>query len=654
MGWKLDSKGSESFVRMSGLADRASEVPIHSLKRVMAFPASLINEFNSTYAEMKPSRSSIPSINEQPPAVDFIDNHLDSYHPAFATPPSRYDPARGIYIVCDPHSSESLTMLSTAHSASTSPMRPLSSVPHDVRIPPRQLAEELMAALEFWDKLFPHAMDRLKIEHPTEPDIKQTLKIRDKTDCTSVFDQLEKAKEHYSSVDKGFKSKFRHVYRKLADNAEPFIGVTKLIPNNEYVTPVLGAVQVLLEAAEKAAKVREEVLNAFNDVGKMFSQVEVFLQIYKNDKNLEKASITLIATIFHAIECAIEFFSKSTVKRGIIATFNPGSYRQKITESLSAIRSQSETLIAEADMSGKYEMSNGMQMVLDGMAISQSKLEELSRKQEESEQVSPPGDSVVVEQYIDPQDLLDWINIPDLALGDMKHIRQVRQVRVPEIEQARAEQLVQTTRMRDWLVSPHSSQLLVHGNYDPRRQISGLTLLCTSLADSIAERAPQSLHLVFFCGLHVDSATDEFTGGHAMIQSFICQLLCQYDFSTSVSFQDVSPELLLLGDIDELCWLLELLIHRLPSSTLLVCLIDGIGYYEREEFVDSMADVLVTILRISKEQQTAATIKVLLTSPTRTIKVRQPFPDELIISMESMARPGVMASKGRLERQLRE
>ncbi|KAJ4246301.1 hypothetical protein NW762_013652 [Fusarium torreyae] len=138
-------------------------------------------------------------------------------------------------------------MLSAASSATASPARPLPSISYDVQIPPRQLAEELMAALEFWDKLFPHGMDRLKVEHPTEPDMRQNWKIRDKTDCTSVFDQLEKAKGCYSSVNKGFKSKFRHVYRKLADNAEPFIGATKLIPNNEYVTPVLGAVQVLLE-----------------------------------------------------------------------------------------------------------------------------------------------------------------------------------------------------------------------------------------------------------------------------------------------------------------------------------------------------------------------------------------------------------------------
>jgi hypothetical protein len=134
----------------------------------------------------------------------------------------------------------------------------------------------------------------------------------------------------------------------------------------------------------------------------------------------------------------------------------------------------------------------------------------------------------------------------------------------------------------------------------------------------------------------------------------MCQTLCQYDLSTCISVGDVRPDLLYLGDVGELCCLFERLIFHLPRSTLLVCLIDGVVYYEREEFMESMADVLVAILRISNEQRTSATIKVLLTSPTRTMEVRRPFHDELVLSMEPRVRSGVAASKGRLERQLSE
>ncbi|KAF5708568.1 hypothetical protein FMUND_10587 [Fusarium mundagurra] len=518
-------------------------------------------------------------------------------------------------------------------------------------------------------------MDLLKEKHSPEPDIKQEFKIRDKADCISVFDQLEKAKDVYSKKDKGFKAAFTRVYRKLADNVDPVIGATKFVPNIDYVTPVLGAVQVLLEAAKKAAKVREEALSSFDDIDKVFSKVEGFLQIYKNDKNLEKAAVDLIAAVFHAIECVISFFIKSPGKRVMAVTFNPEGYQHRITESLAAIKTQSQNLISEADMSGKYETSNGLHMVLDRMATSQE-LDEIRRSQHflkttflnfvssEMERMAygysrscspiPPMAPVDFGQCINPQDLLDWINIPDLTVRDMEHINRTRHVRVPAIEQAHAEQLVHTAQLKEWLVSPRSSQLLVHGNYDIRRRVSGLTLLCASLVDSLRSNSLRCIHLVFYCGLHDNRDVDQHTGGRAIIQSFICQLLCQYDFSTSISAGDVTPDLLYRGDIQELCYLFERIVFQLPRSNLLVCLIDGIVYYEREEFKESMADVLVTILRISQEQKTNATVKVLVTSPTRTIEVRQPFSDELILSMESRARSVVTPSKGRLQRQLKE
>ncbi|XEV04922.1 hypothetical protein FSHL1_010209 [Fusarium sambucinum] len=631
---------------------------------------------------MEPSTSHVPRISLQPPEVDFIDNHLDSRHPAFATPPSRYSPNHGAYMICDPlGQSQSLTRPESNRDL-ISQSNP--STPRNVQIPSRPLAAEPMEALKFWDSLFHRAMNQLKENHPTEPGSKQEFSIRDKTDCTSVFDQLENAKESYCKKDRSFKAKLTRIYRKVTDNAaEPLLGVSKFVPNIDYVTPILGAVQILLEAAIKAAKVRQEALSAFDDIDKVFNQVEGYLQIYSNDENLEKAAVDLIATVFHAIECVISFFVKSPGKRAISVTFNKEGYQEAITESLSAIKVQGENLISQADMSGKFETSNGLQTILDRMPLSEE-IEDIRHSQhflktmfmrflhdydmnsraydrerlaiEYSRPCSPnpPYESLPTEQYISPYQLLDWINIPDLLARDIEIIQSTRYVKVPAVERARADQLVNTAQLRDWLVSPSSAQLLIHGNYDIRRRLSGLTLLCTSLAESLADKSPKCLYLVFYCGLHADSNYDEHTGGLAIIRSFIRQLLCRYDFSNCILVNDVRPDLLCHGDINELCCLFERLIFQLPRNTLLVCLIDGVVYYEREEFIQSMGDVLISLLRISNEQRTGASVKVLLTSPTKTMTIRKPFPDELVLCMEAKARSGVLAGKGRLERQLNE
>lgn len=229
-----------------------------------------------------------------------------------------------------------------------------------------------------------------------------------------------------------------------------------------------------------------------------------------------------------------------------------------------------------------------------------------------------------------------------------------RDTRVPADEQARAQQLIQNRQFQDWLLSPTSSQLLVHGDYTGKQPFSGLSLLCASFIDALAARDSRFLYVVFFCGLHEDPLTDDYTGGRAIIESFICQLLCQYDFGAAVPASLVREELIRSGDIETLCAVFEWLVHQLPEGMVLVCIIDGAVYYERPCFQDDMGSVLVNILSMSDQQSTRAIVKVLVTSPTRTTEVRGPFPDSLILSMEAVSRPGMVASRAWLERQMGE
>jgi len=268
----------------------------------------------------------------------------------------------------------------------------------------------------------------------------------------------------------------------------------------------------------------------------------------------------------------------------------------------------------------------------------------------------PPYDSTMeLEQYIEPQELLDWIGIPDAASDDRKRINERRQMWVPSNEQARAEQLIRSTQFKDWMVAGTSSQLLVHGEYEGQRYVSGLSLFCSSFVQSLEARAPRFIPLIFFCGLHTDPFTDQHTGGRAIIQNFVCQLLCQFDFDTRLlASKKLDEHLIQLGDVDELCKLFQWLVSQLPRSVVLFCLLDGVGYYERTEFEHDMGFVVEKLLRISAEQKTQAGVKILLTSSNRTNYIRQPFPDELVLSIESMARADMVPSTSRLERQLNE
>ena len=194
-------------------------------------------------------RPYIPDLSRQSLAVDFIETRLD--HPAFLTPPSQYDPDLGLFVLSGPQASQpELSVGPYAMQPTQATAAPaLLPAGNDQRLAPRPLAKP-SEALNFWDSLFEPAIKKFKEEHPVEPPelTQKLLGIREKKDWTSVFDQLEAVKKDYSQVDKGFKARFRKVYRKFADNvAPPVLGAVEFVPDNEYVSPVLGVVQILLE-----------------------------------------------------------------------------------------------------------------------------------------------------------------------------------------------------------------------------------------------------------------------------------------------------------------------------------------------------------------------------------------------------------------------
>jgi hypothetical protein len=194
---------------------------------------------------MEPSKSYIPDLQLQSLAVDFIDNRLDKYHPAFSTPPARYDSAQGSFIAV-PTPQPDTTMQSQQQQPSTTPRA------DDVQLSPRPLAEPANA-LKFWDSLFVRAMNKFTAgpKAAKEPDgrVEAGFSIRDKKNWTAVFDTLQKAK-HFYFQKKGIKGAVRRVYRAMADYGAPILlDLANLVPETGcmFVTPVVGSIQIVLE-----------------------------------------------------------------------------------------------------------------------------------------------------------------------------------------------------------------------------------------------------------------------------------------------------------------------------------------------------------------------------------------------------------------------
>ncbi|OAA53705.1 hypothetical protein ISF_08644 [Cordyceps fumosorosea ARSEF 2679] len=666
------------------------------------------------------SRARIPEICCQPESVDFIENDLEDSHPGLNDPPSHYDARRRLFVLSNPVSQmdeQSLTAYNRVQWALKvpgvqAPVAPPGTVtltlPSAATVLSARRRAEPSAALKFWDELFAPSMDRFVLAHPQEADeVRERGSIRGQHDWTGVFDTLEAAKNAYSQTDKSFKGIFRKVYRKSADHSgTSVVKMAKEIVDNDYASPVLGSLQLVLEAAAKAAKLRQDMLGAFDRIDRNFAEVEAYRQAFAGDENITDAAIGLVAAVLHAVEMVIGFFVSKTYKRLFRATFTIDEYRRKIDTSLTDIDQMSSDLLSEVHMSEVHRDQQFQERVIQDAAITQYGMAQLAHmehgtrngimymlndlmlamkdvKESVSRSPSPapvmpimmiagaPSSPGPEHHGISPHDLLGWINMTDLAAKDLEYIGSHNHSDISDDEQGRAQQLVAHHQLQYWLSVPASSQLLVHGNFGGGlRPVSGLTLFCASLTIHLSSQ-PRIIRLLFFCGLHIDEDDEEeeddddddddvddehlpVVGGRALIASFVCQLLCAFDFGPELPLDHSIEDAVRDGDVHELCLVFGALVRRLPHGIVLVCVVEGSGYYERPEFLAEASVVLAYVLRLSTDDAVSAIIKVLITSPTRTTHIRQPFTKDKILSMAAMADAEWEPSHSRMERVLGE
>ncbi|KAK3381884.1 hypothetical protein B0H63DRAFT_546597 [Podospora didyma] len=531
--------------------------------------------------------------------------------------------------------------------------------------------------MTYWSLIFPQAMEEFK----KMPDAKALRNREPKYNIRS--DQTWAAVYH----DR-FRSKSRHVWRWTTENAtETLRAGTRLVPQMDMVTPVVGAIQVILEAAKISAEVRKKSLDAFDDLDGVFSDVEVFLSTFKGEAESPGR--------------------RSTLMRGSESLRRGKDYQAEHLESLTSITSESKRLVAEAvkthihdfheysivtkpiqqlihrgqgdiavavssvdfKMNGLSEQTptiidqgTQIQVTLNNMlGILSDKHDQEKRRLQQELAVAHNANKYLVgvlrsvlplphaqpqyqyHQYqaarqqrssLSQDELWMLLGMPtDIDAEDMA-LSEARREHLTLKERARAQQIVVHCQLfQDWIVSPTSSKLLVHGDFFSRAGMLGaatLSLFCTSLAKAFRAR-PDYLYTSNFDDDYTDRDEEDASSGGVkntrtrsstairkdpvkrMLKSLMSQLLCDYDFGGAHAN-------LLPPGIDQ----------SLPATTTLFCVIDGIISYEREELEEAMLDALGDILglTVGKNSGVAAAVKVLLTSPRPTSTVRVAFEEE--------------------------
>ncbi|MCJ1382835.1 hypothetical protein MMC17_005948 [Xylographa soralifera] len=232
--------------------------------------------------------------------------------------------------------------------------------------------------------------------------------------------------------------------------------------------------------------------------------------------------------------------------------------------------------------------------------------------------------------------------------------------------QDRSVALMQSPRLQNWVTCPTSSVLLVNGHMfsstSETRQ-SPLSFVCAKLVDVLLPKRGAKLAnrnsilaVNWFCGQHTDYGIDPDAHPTGMMNNLISQLLTQLSSRTRNGFElNLTPitalrKLAHVGrpapegafdssSIKELCQLFAELVFLLPEGTNLFCIIDGISYYEDEEYTEELHEAISMFMKLATQIRGGCVLKLLVTSPLRSHEAQKLFYDNEIYDMDPKLPP---------------
>lgn len=175
-------------------------------------------------------------------------------------------------------------------------------------------------------------------------------------------------------------------------------------------------------------------------------------------------------------------------------------------------------------------------------------------------------------------------------------------------DQDRVEAVIQNSVLEDWLLNPRFGGLLVHGNGRRHDAVSPTSVSCALLVHVFSKtlRFPT---LYWFCGLHIFGADGNPLG---MLRSLICQLLCLSCCTCSVDDQNGLDS----QDVKKLLRLFQKLLRHSSGGRPVVCILDGVSFYESRHQSDNMTRIMKELANFAKSG--SSHLMLLLTSPIRT------------------------------------
>jgi hypothetical protein len=247
---------------------------------------------------------------------------------------------------------------------------------------------------------------------------------------------------------------------------------------------------------------------------------------------------------------------------------------------------------------------------------------------------------------VTPRQLLELMDVHHLrALDDEQHIiRRGHSLNAESISHAAT--MFQAPQVHQLLHGPGSGVVLVNlcSDRSQNGKISPITNVCATLTQAIRALSDANVVLTFFCGQHSTSSSD-LLGPQGLMRSLVAFLIlslvqheCISD-STPVYFKAFQGDFERLSFKDT-CDLFAHLIGLVPREITVYCIVDGISYYERENWREDYDMMMHCFGTVIENRDIATTFKLLMTSPTMSRWLTALMPDSQRVSLRNLRTTG--------------
>ncbi|KAL2858422.1 hypothetical protein BJY01DRAFT_241757 [Aspergillus pseudoustus] len=158
-----------------------------------------------------------------------------------------------------------------------------------------------------------------------------------------------------------------------------------------------------------------------------------------------------------------------------------------------------------------------------------------------------------------------------------------------------------------------SDLVIVNSNGENKRW-SPMSYVSAQITTSFGTSDGSIIPLYFFCGEHINWRKDRKAYPSSLMNSLIAQLL-SHSHASNLSPTEHLTNKLKSGTTIDLCGAFKRLIKQIPDTVIVICVIDGISYFEDDERREDICTVVRSLDSLVHRGK-GPLLKVLLGSPS--------------------------------------